>query len=134
MKVPYPKHPKNIPIRIIHQDIDEGLLSPIKTVAEVALSEKLNDYVIRLGYSSTYIMGIMIQLMSSTKVQVDFTEYTERLELVNLGDRLSSPQAISLLEDYIEEVGTRDKTEAPASNRTTQRIVIRAYRPPKPGK
>lgn len=122
MKASYPKHPKDIHVRIIHQDVEDGLLSSIKKTAEVPLSAKLSDYLLRLGYSSTHILGIMIQLMTNAKVHVDFTDHTERIELINPEDKLSAAQGISMLEDYILEVSTKEDL----SNRgkTTQKIVI----------
>lgn len=129
MKVPYPKHPRDIPVRIVHQAVEDGLLSSIKTNAEVPLNEKLDDYLLRLGYSSVHIMGIIAQLMTKGKVRVDFRNYTEKLELVNPEDRVSSPQAMSLLEDYISEV---TKANDPSINaKSTQKIVVQAANVPK---
>ena len=112
MKVPYPKHPRDILVRIIHQGVEDGLVSTIRTNAEVPLSEKLKDYLLRLGYSSVHIMGIIAQLMTKAKVRVDFRNYTERLELVNPEDKLTSPQAMSLLEDYLAEVANTNEPSA----------------------
>jgi hypothetical protein len=130
MKVPYPKHPKNIPVRIIHQGVEDGLLSAIKTNAEVSLGEKLNDYLLRLGYSNVHIMGIIAQLMTKAKVRVDFRNYTERLELINVEDRLTSPQAISMLEDYIAEMMTSE--DAAGNVKKTQKIVVQPQSRAKP--
>jgi hypothetical protein len=129
MKVPYPKHPRDIPVRIVHQAVEDGLLSSIKTNAEVPLNEKLDDYLLRLGYSSVHIMGIIAQLMTKAKVRVDFRNYTEKLELINTEDRITSPQAMSLLEDYIAEV---TKANDPSINaKSTQKIVVQAASVPK---
>jgi hypothetical protein len=125
MKIPYPKHPRNIRIRIVHQDVEDGLLSSIRTVGEVSLSEKMSDYLVRLGYSNTHIMGIIVQLMTQTKVRVDFRNYTERLELVELGDRITSSMAISMLEDFISEKTAPEEAQQAASlNKQTQKIVV----------
>ena len=130
MKVPYPRHPRDIPVRIIHQAVEDGLLSSIKTNAEVALDEKLDDYLLRLGYSNVHIMGIIAQLMTKTKVRVDFRNYTERLELINPDDRLTSTQAMSLLEDYIAEVTKANDPSIIA--KSTQKIVVQSERVPRP--
>ncbi len=131
MKIPYPKHPRNIRIRIVHQDVEDGLLSSIKTVAEVSLAEKMSDYLVRLGYSNTHIMGIIVQLMTQTKVRVDFRSYTERLELVETPDRITSSQAISMLEDFIAEKTAPEDAQPSATNKQTQKIVVQL---PKLGK
>ncbi|MBI4027115.1 MAG: hypothetical protein HY360_19170 [Verrucomicrobia bacterium] len=129
MKVPYPKNPRDIPIRIVNRGIEDGMMSGIATTAEVRLNEKLDDYLLRLGYSSAHITGIMVQLLTKTKVRVDFREYTERIELVNPEDQLSSTQAISLLEDYITAAtGTDDSLDKVSS---TQRILVQGAKPPR---
>ena len=123
MREAYPKHPREIPIRIINRSIEDGLLSGIATTAEVTLGEKLSDYLLRLGYSSAHITGIIVQLLTKGKVRVDFREYTERLELVNPADRLTSTQAMTLLEDFIAEISTPEDSDRKTTS-STQRIVV----------
>ncbi len=122
MKVPYPKHPHQISIRIVHQDVEEGILSSIKKIAEIPLNQKLDDYFLRLGHSNTYTQGIIIALMTRGKVNVDFSAYTEHLELIDPSDTISAAQAISLLEDYITKANTID--ELKNRSKITQKIVI----------
>ena len=121
-----PKHPKNIPIRIVHRNIGDGLTSSIVTTAEIPLSEKLDDFLLRLGYLSAYITGIMVQLLTKTKVRVDFREYTERIELVNHEDRMSSTQAVNLLEDYIALASGADDSYKKV--KVTQKIIVQPAR------
>jgi DNA replication protein DnaD len=123
MRQAYPKHPREIPIRIINRSIEDGLLSGIATTAEVALAEKMSDYLLRLGYSSAHITGIIVQLLTKGKVRVDFREYTERLELISPSDQLNSAQAMTLLEDFITEISTPEDTQ-PKTTNSTQRIVV----------
>jgi hypothetical protein len=131
MSVPYPKAPKDIPIRVIHCDIEDGLMSSIKTTAEISLAEKLNDYLYRLGYSSAHIMGILVRLMTKSKVRVDFRNHTERLELLDPTDSLTAPQAISLLEDFIAQ--NQQPVEGTVDSKHTQRIIVQPPLKP-PGK
>jgi len=130
MSIPYPKHPKDIHIRITNCDVEDGLLSSIKTTAEVCLVEKLNDYLLRLGYSSAHIMGIIVRLLTKSKVRVDFKNHTERLELLDQSDLLTAPQAISLFEDYIAE--TKRKEGPMGDTHLTQRIVVQPQKHPRP--
>ena len=118
----YPKHPQEIMVRIIHQDVEEGLRSSIKKVAEISLDLQLNDYLLRLGYSSAHILAIMVQLMTNGKITVDFTGHTERIELINPEDKISATQTIQMLEDYITEVSTHEDLKNP--EKVTQKIVI----------
>jgi hypothetical protein len=125
MKAPYPKHPRDIKIRIIHRTITEGIVSTIKTTAEVPLNVKLYDYVVRLGYSSSHLVGFIVQLFTKGKVRVDFNNYTERLELVDIKDKLSGAQAMSLFDDFVSEIGDTGMVENLLDQtRTTQRIIV----------
>lgn len=122
MSVPYPKSPEDIRIRITNCEVEDGLLSSIRTTAEVSLSEKLKDYLLRLGYSSAHIMGIVVRLLTKCKVRVDFKNHTERLELIDPNDCLTAPQAISLLEDFM--ASTKKQIGELGEPRMTQRIVV----------
>jgi hypothetical protein len=104
MRVSYPKHPRDIKVRIINRTVHEGILSDIQTAAEVPLNVKLHDYLVRLGYSSANLVGFIVQLFTHGKVRIDFPSHIERLELVNPGDSLSGPQAMSLLEEFLEDL------------------------------
>lgn len=119
----YPKHPRQIWIRITDRQVEEGTLSGIATTAEVAMSEKLDDYLLRLGYSSAQLRPIFLQLLTKGKVRVDFREHTERVELLSRRDRLTNAQAIRLLEDYIVEVTSPEDREKQVKV-STQRVII----------
>jgi hypothetical protein len=125
MRVPYPKQPRDIKVRIINRAVNDGLLSEIQTTAEVPLNVKLHDYIVRLGYSSSNLVGFIVQLFTHGKVRIDFSNYIERLELVNPKDALTGSQAMSLLEDFLEEL---EKSGIAAdlikSDDTTQNIVV----------
>ena len=122
----YPKHPKDIPIRLINREIADGMISGIKTEASIPLSEKLNDYLVRLGYTSAHVTGIISQLLTQGKVRVDFRNHVERLELAEMGDRLSSLQAVSLLNDYVLEL---NKGQNPIGTKITQNIIVQPLKP-----
>ena len=119
----YPKHPRQIRIRITDQRIEEGKVSGIATSAEVALSEKLNDYILRLGYSSAQIRPIFLQMFTKGKVRVDFRMHTERVELLSRKDRLTNDQAMQLLEDYLAEVATPEDLDK-QTKVATQRVIM----------
>ena len=128
----YPKHPRSILIRIIDRSVEDGILSGIATTAEVPLSDKLNDYMERMGYSSAHITGIIVQLLTQGKVRVDFGHHAERIELVNAGDQLTSAQAMSLLDDFIAEAASAAGVKR-ETNTKTQRIIVQPRRPARAG-
>jgi hypothetical protein len=116
------KHPKNIPIHIVRREIEGGVLSGIETHAHIPLSEKLNDYLIRLGYTSGHVTGAMGQLLTQGKVRIDFRNYVERMELKDPKDRLASvPEAVQILEEYIKELVKGQAVSAP---KITQNITV----------
>ncbi len=128
---PYPKHPKDIRVRIIQRSVDDDLVSEIETTAEIALSEKLNDYFSRLGGSSPEIVGVVLHLMTKEKVRIDFRDYIERLELMDPDDRISSAQAMTLLDDFVAGINTpenEDQEQGQTRKKPTQKIIVQ---PPK---
>ncbi len=133
MNVPYPRQPRDILIRITNHDIVDGIRSSMPSREEIPLSEKLDEYLVRLGYSSAHIMGIAVRLLTKTKVRVDFRNYTERMELVDVADMLAPAQAISLLEDYLASAHPPEQKPGSALDATTQRIVVQIPKFEKPG-
>lgn len=127
----YPKHPRDILIRIIDRSVEDGILSGIATTAQVSLSDKLDDYLGRLGYSSAHITGIIVQLLTQGKVRVDFGQHAERIELVNSGDQLTSTQAMGLLDDFIAETASAGGKQDTSTK--TQRIVVQPRRSARSG-
>ncbi len=101
-------------------------MSNIRTIATVPLNEKLNDYLIRLGYTSAHVTGIVSELLVRGKVRVDFRNYVERIELVNPKDVISSVQSVSLLNDYVAELSKNQIVEAP---KVTQNIIVQPLKP-----
>ena len=99
----------------------------ITNQSETTLSQKLADFLVRLGYDSSHILGITVQLMTNGKVQVDFQETTERVELVHPSDRTSSPEAISMFDDFLISMKTSEEKEAKGK---TMRIVIQPRKKP----
>jgi len=127
----YPKHPREIQVRIIQRDMEDGLVSGIATTAEVALSDKLKDYLLRLGYSSAHISGLIVQLMTKEKVRIDFRDYSERIELVDPEDKLSSAQAMTLLDDFVTETRGGEVEDPDQKKTTTQKIIVQFPKSPR---
>lgn len=132
MSEAHPKHPNEIPIRIIDRSIEDGLVSSMATTTEATLGEKIRDYTMRLGYSSAHITGIIIQLLTKGKVRVDFRGYTERLELASPADQTTSTQAMTMLSAFLAELSSSQDSDENASN-MTQRIVVPLPKMRRPG-
>ncbi|MBI4026267.1 MAG: hypothetical protein HY360_14870 [Verrucomicrobia bacterium] len=128
MHIAYPKHPREIRIRISVQDMDNGLVMGIASSTDVMLSEKLSDYLVRLGYTNMHITGIVCQLLTKGKVRVYFRDYVERIELMPPVQKFSSAQAMSLLEDFVAEIHGGETETEESKRTTTQKIIVQ---PPK---
>lgn len=106
------------------------MLSGSKQVSLASLGEKMDEYLLRLGYSNADAEAIMVELMTKGKVKVDFRDSTERIELVRPDDKLTPSQAITLFDSYVKDLNTPRKKEEESSTR-----VFRIQPPPlRPGK
>lgn len=116
------KHPKEIPIREQRQNYDVEFSSK-EPERQMQLAEKIEEYVIRLGYSNAHVLSIMVQLLTQGKIRVEFRNYIERMELMDMNDRVTRSQAVTIVDKYISEVQGAQKNEQPGFN-VTQRIII----------
>lgn len=122
MREAYPKNPEEIMIEEEKSFLDDGFVTDRES-RELPLSEKLEDYMLRIGISSPHVTSICIQLLTQGKVKVDFRNYSERLSLMQEEDAINRPQAATLLDDYIRVIENKNNSQE-ASLNTTQRLVI----------
>ena len=91
------------------------------------LSDKIEEYILKLGYSNSQTLGIVVQVLTQGKVRVDFRDHTERLQLFEEGVLFSRTEAVDIFDKHIVNMKKPVSAEASASN-MTQRIVIQAPR------
>ncbi len=89
------------------------------------LSDKIDEYVLKLGYSNAHVLGVLVQLLTLGKVRVDFRDYSERLQLTNLEDRMGRTEAVDLFDRHLLAMR---RNEEPPTLQATQKIVVQ---PPK---
>lgn len=89
------------------------------------LSEKMDEYIFKLGCSSAHTLGVMVQLLTVGKIRLDFREYSERLELVNPADMMTRPQAMALIESYLAAM-RQGETHAEGGLDLTQKVIIQS--------
>lgn len=89
----------------------------------VTLASKVDEYVLKVGHSNTHVMGVVVQLLTLGKVRLDFRNYTERLELLNLSEIMSRPQAVAVFDSYMSSLRKDDDVSL-----ATQKIVIQPPR------
>ncbi len=89
------------------------------------LSNKIEEYMLRISNSNEFCFNIIIQLLTHGKVRVDFRDSTERLQLVNKQDIMSRSKAVMVFDRWIAENRVPDKFPNAS---TTQKILIEAPR------
>lgn len=83
------------------------------------LSDKIGEYIIRLGDANSLCLNIIIQLLTRGKVRVDFRDSSERIHLASEQDTTTRAEAVLVYDHWIES--NRIKSEPPEA---TQRILI----------
>jgi hypothetical protein len=84
--------------------------------------EKIEDYLVVCQCSTAHTQGILLQLLTVGKVRVDFREYSERLQLLDSGQRMERAEAILRLEEAFEEFFRQKQIKQDAD--LTQKIII----------
>jgi hypothetical protein len=122
-----PKTSKEIMIRDEMFLIDQGTREPVPPKI-VSLATKIDEFILKVGHSNTNVMSLVVQLLTIGKVRLDFRDYTERLELLNLSDIMSRPQAAAVFDHHLASGNKIDDVSM-----MTQKIVIQPPRanPPK---
>ena len=116
-----PKTPQQITIRVTDRAIDGGMAGGVQAQENESLAELISRYLIRLGLDSAFTSGIIVQLLTKSKVRVDFSKVVERLELTNLNDCMTAPQAMELFENYVTSMRTKEDVTQKGK---TVRIVV----------
>jgi hypothetical protein len=98
--------------------------------SRMTVAEKIEEYVFRIGCSNAHALGLVLQLLTVGKVRVDFREYYERLQLQTKADLLPRPQAIPLVEEFLESL--RPESTKSQESEMTQKVIIQPPKPLKP--
>ena len=96
----------------------------------VVLSELLEEYLLKLGHSSDYVMSIVLRLLTHGKVRVEFRHCRDRLELEDKAQVMMRSEAIELFDKFLAHM-REEGVDAATSSNMTQRIVVQSPRPTK---
>lgn len=102
--------------------IDQGTREPVPPKI-VTLASKIDEFILKVGHTSTHVMSVVVQLLTLGKVRLDFRDYSERLELLNLSEIMSRTQAAAVFEHHLAAVNRDDDVSL-----MTQKIVIQPPR------
>ena len=117
-----PKTSKEIMVRDEIFFIEQGTREPVPPKI-VTLASKIDEFILKVGHSSTHVMSVVVQLLTVGKVRLDFRDYTERLELLNPSEIMTRTQAAAVFDHYL---ATANKDED--ISLMTQKIVIQPPR------
>lgn len=90
----------------------------------LTLSEKVDEFIVKFGYSSAHTLGIITQLLNVGKIRVDFRDFNERLQLLKATDTMPRAEAMMLTETYIASILTKD--DAQDGLELTQKVIVQA--------
>jgi hypothetical protein len=86
------------------------------------LSDKIDQYLVKLGYSNAHVLGIVVNLLTVGKVRVEFRHYSERLELLDPADKMTRGVAVDIFDRYITE--KRGRNEQNQMMEFTGKIIV----------
>jgi len=85
------------------------------------LGDKIDDYILKLGYSNAHVLGFVLELMTVGKVRLDFRAFSERLELRDPDLVMTRIEATSLFDEHIKL--SQCKKTTPGFD-VTQKIIL----------
>lgn len=94
-------------------------------VREISLEAIIDEFLLKLGQSNAHVLGVVIQLLTRSKVRVDFRDYTLRLELAAGESAMERAQAVAVFDDYIKR---HKNSDGDRSADVTQKIMVQAPR------
>ncbi len=117
---PQIKSAKQILIRVTTSTFEHG---ERHTTGEMimTLGDKIDDYILKLGYSNTHVLGFVLELLTVGKVRLDFRAFSDRLELQDPDLVMSRIEATALFDEHIK-MGQCKKT--PPGAEVTQKIIL----------
>ena len=94
-----PHDPWKITIATSRDDIEAPGAPAIR--GALTLRQLLDKYSVTLGFQNAHLLEVLITLMTTGKVRVEFRTYTERLQVSKISDMLTKPTVIELFNEYL---------------------------------
>ena len=89
-----------------------------------SLADKIEELVLKIGYSNAQALSVVIQLLTVGKIRVDFRDYCQRLQLASKSDIMSRADAAQVFDMHLVQM----KVEMQSSNGFTQKITFQSSR------
>gem|GEM_PF-595286 len=87
------------------------------------LADKIEELVLKVGYSNAQAMSVITQILTVGKVRVDFRDYSQRLALRSASDLMGRTEAIEVFDSHLALLKSTDFS----SEGFTQKIM---FQPP----
>ncbi len=128
------KSAQDIQLLVTRENLDPAVPADKKVeILQFALSDKLDDLLLRVGYSNAQVLNMTLQLMTVGKIRVEFDNFNERMELVHREtDLMSRADAITMFDAHLSELQGAQTAAAPEAIGATQKIVITPRQKPAP--
>jgi hypothetical protein len=94
-------------------------------VRNIFLETSIDEFLLKLGQSNAHVLGVVIQLLTRSKVRVDFRDYSLRLELGAGETPMERSEAVAVFDDYIKR---HKNSDSDRSADVTQKIMVQAPR------
>ncbi len=112
---------QNIRVNVTSYEVRGGVQSNPKT-ASMAMADKLNEYIAKLGYTNASIYNIALRLLVKGKVRLEFRPYIERLALADPADKMYRMEALAVINKFLAGIRTQDEDTGDAD--ITQKIIV----------
>jgi hypothetical protein len=89
-----------------------------------SLADKIEELVLKIGYSNAQALSVVIQLLTVGKIRVDFRDYSQRLQLASISDITTRADAAEIFDTHL----TQMKVEPQSNSGFTQKITFQSPR------
>ncbi|HEY0257340.1 MAG TPA: hypothetical protein VGC39_07850 [Candidatus Methylacidiphilales bacterium] len=86
----------------------------------VTIKQLLDRYTVTLGYRNSHLQEVLVTLMTTGKVVVEFRSHTDRLQLRDFGRIMTRPATIELFNEYL----VNSKEQKISGPEVTKRITV----------
>lgn len=99
--------------------------TPEKSGAQTCtIADKIEELVLKVGYSNAQALSVIIQLLTNGKVRVDYRDYSQRLQLMARSDIMSRSAAVQVFDSHLAVLNAGNAS----SDGFTQKIVFQSPR------
>ena len=98
---------------------------PEKPAPEVCtIADKIEELVLKVGYSNAQALSVILQILTNGKVRVDYRDYSQRIELKSASDMMCRVEAVEVFDSHMALMDSGNAS----MNDFTQKIV---FQPPR---